>query len=77
MEEACREALLQGLSPATAVATLVLLDRLHISEDEKGLIIELIKKNAKDVVKGKDWKLFIANYPDLVTDIVTALALGL
>ena len=31
-------------------------------------------KNAKDVVKGEHWKMFVKNYEDLVTDIVKCLA---
>jgi hypothetical protein len=73
LEEACREALMKGLSLATAVSTLVLLDRHQGPGWDKEEVINFIKKNAKDIVKGTDWKMFVANYPDLVTDIVTSI----
>ena len=77
LEEACREALMKGLSPATAVSTLVLLERHQGPGWDKEEVIDFIKKNAKDIVKGTDWKMFVANYPDLVTDIVTSMASAL
>ena len=72
---ACRDTLLRGIRPWNAVNTLVMLDRFGDGEDEaKDQAVEYIKRNAKAVVKTEDWKVFVSNYGELVTDIVKALA---
>ena len=75
--EACKEAIIEGLTPQNAVVSLIQLDKYIGGKNEevwKNRVLEFIKKNAKAVVKGEHWKTFVKNYEDLVTDIVTCLA---
>ena len=75
--EACKEAIIEGLTPQNAVVSLIQLDKYVGGKNEevwKNRVLEFIKKNAKAVVKGEHWKTFVKNYEDLVTDIVTCLA---
>ena len=69
---ACETSLLNNLTPDNAVETLITIDKLkHISKQEHRLkVLAYIKKEADEVVKSKDWKKFVQNYPDLVTEIV-------
>ena len=59
----------------TAVATLVMLDQ-HVSGDvaAKDEVLAFIKRNAREVVKGKDWELFVKRFPGLVTEVVEDVA---
>ena len=53
--------------------TLVNLDKYAPDDSEvKEIVIGFIKINAKEVVEGKDWKVFAKNYSEIVTDIVKA-----
>ena len=75
--EACKESIIEGLTPQNAVVSLIQLDKYSggKSEEEwKNKVLDFIKKNANAVVKGEHWKTFVKNYEDLVTDIVTCLA---
>ena len=77
LAEACKEAIIEGLTPQNAVVSLIQLDKFNggKSEEEwKNKVLDFIKKNANAVVKGEHWKTFVKNYEDLVTDIVTCLA---
>ena len=54
--------------------TLVNLDKYAPDDREvKEIVIGFIKMNAKEVVEGKDWKVFAKNHSKLVTDIVKAI----
>ena len=48
----------------------------HVSGDgaAKDEVLAFIKRNAREVVKGEDWKLFAKRFPDLVTEVVVAMA---
>ena len=77
--EACKEAIIEGLTPQNAVVSLIQLDKYSgggkgEEEEWKNKVLDFIKKNANAVVRGEHWKTFVKNYEDLVTDIVTCLA---
>ena len=75
--EACKEAIIEGLTPQNAVVSLIQLDKYSGEKNEeewKNKVLDFIKKNANAVVKGEHWKTFVKNYEDLVTEIVTCLA---
>ena len=77
LAEVCKEAIVEGLSTTNAVISLIQLDKYggnYGDEIWKNKVLDFIKKNAKDVVKGEHWKMFVKNYEDLVTDIVKCLA---
>jgi len=75
LQEAAKKALLRTLTVDTAVATLVMLDQ-HVSGDAaaKDEVLAFIKRNASEVVKGKDWELFVKSFPGLETEVVVAMA---
>jgi len=75
LQEAAKKALLRGLTVDTAVATLVTFDQ-HVSGDvaAKDEVLAFIKRNAREVVKGEDWELFVKRFPGLVTEVVVAMA---
>ena len=51
------------------------LDKFSADDGEvKEKVIGFIKMNARQVVEGEDWKVFMKNYGDLVTEIVKAMA---
>ena len=50
------------------------MDKYAANDDVvKEKVIGFIKKNAKKVVEGKDWKVFYENYANLVADIIKAI----
>ena len=52
------------------------IDKFAADDGEvKEKVIGFIKKNAREVVEVEDWKVFVKNYPDLVTDIVKAIVI--
>ena len=62
------------LTAGNAVKTLVNLDKFAADDGEvKEKVIGFIKKNAKKVVEGKDWKVFYENHANLVADIIKAI----
>ena len=62
------------LTAENAVETLVNMDKYAANDDVvKEKVIGFIKKNAKKVVEGKDWKVFYENYANLVADIIKAI----
>ena len=64
------------LTAGNAVKTLVNLDKFAADDGAvKEKVIGFIKKNAREVVEVEDWKVFVKNYPDLVTDIVKAIVI--
>ena len=72
---ACTEVLLSRLTAENAVTTLVNFDRYLAGNTEvKKEVIGYIKKNAISVVRSENWKLFVNNYGDLVTEIFEAMA---
>ena len=75
LEKASKKELVRRLTAENAVETLVNLDK-YAPDDGlvKKKVIGFIKMNARQVVEGEDWKVFVKNYPDLVTDIVKAMA---
>ena len=49
------------------------MDKYAANDDVvKERVIDFIKKNAREVVKKKDWKVFCENYAHLVGDIMIA-----
>jgi len=75
LQEAAKRALLRGLTVDTAVATLVMFDQ-HVSGDvaAKDEVLAFIKRNAREVVKGEDWELFVKRFPGLVIEVDLAMA---
>ena len=65
--------LFRRLTVENAVETLVNMDKFAANDGVvKEKVIGFIKKNAKKVVEGKDWKVFCENYAYLVADIMMA-----
>jgi len=69
---ACETSLVNNLSPDNAVETLITIDKLkHVSKlEHRNKVLAYIKKDADKVSKAKDWKKFVINYPDLITEIM-------
>jgi len=67
---ACETSLINNLSPDNAVETLIAIDKVkHVSKQANRLkVLAYINKEANQVVKSKDWKKFVQNYPDLITE---------
>ena len=71
---ACRKAMLKDLTKENAVNTLIQLDqadpldeaKMKVDKDE---VIKFIEKNFMDIVKDKQFKTFVSNYPDLMTEM--------
>ena len=50
------------------------MDKYAANDDVvKEKVIGFIKKNARKVVEGKDWKVFCENYAMLVADIIKVI----
>jgi len=68
---ACETSLVKNLSPDNAVEILIMLDKVkHLKSDHRQDVLTYIKREADKIVKSKDWKMFVQNYPDLVTEII-------
>ena len=75
LEMASKEELVRGLTAENAVETLVNMDKYAPDDGVvKEMVIGFIKMNARQVVEGEDWKVFVKSYGDLVTDIFKAMA---
>merc|ERR1719319_1128077 len=70
--QVCEDSLAENISVDNAIETLIVLDR-HVSKSKhRKKILDFIKVEKAKVVKVPDWKKFVVNYPDLVTDIFLA-----
>jgi len=69
---ACEKSLVNNLTPDNAVETLIAIDKInHVSKlEHRQKVLTYIKKEAAQVVKTQDWKKFVQNYPDLITEIL-------
>jgi len=70
--QVCEESLAENISVDNAIETLIVLDRHVPKSKHRTKILAFIKVEKAKVVKVPDWKKFVVNYPDLVTDIFLA-----
>jgi len=68
---ACENKLINDLSLDNALETLIVFDELdHIAKlENRHKVIKFIIKEAAQIVDTRDWKNFIQNYPNLITEI--------
>jgi len=74
LKNACDIGLVKNLSLENVLETFDIVDK-HVRKDEvKQKILAFIKKEALNIIGTNDWRLFVQNHPDLVTEIVISLA---